>query len=657
MEFRYSKQEYSLSQLMSLEWLDTNGLGGYASSTILGCNTRKYHGLLVSKIAGLADKYVLLSKFEDALILKGKHHHLTVHSYHDSFQDEAYSYFQEFVFDLHPQTVYKIDNDIYLAKEVLLLGDSDTVLIKYKLVGHKGIDAKLTVRPLFAYRNFHALSFENPFFNAAVTGQNRGHKISPYDGMPAFYLKTSVPEQTRLTAENVWYRKVYYDIERQRGYPDSEDLCSPVMFEIPFGVNGEIIIAGSLHNHLPDLAGIWQGEMERRRNSMLALSGSPFQRQLKKTAHDFLNKDQLANNKFVTAGYHWFLEWGRDTVISLPGLTLCSDREQDCLLILKRLAQHEKNGLIPNCIGSGSNANDVFNSVDASLWFAWAVQQYYLKTKNHIDVATHLWPTLRNIFKHYKEGTSYNIKMHSNGLLYAGSRDINITWMDAVVNGVPVTPRYGFQVEVNALWFNMLSFMHEMAALFLDPLKHEIAKLLPKIRLSFCQTFYDTDHGYLYDFVNEEEKNSKLRPNQIFAVSLPHSPLPKKIALKVLEAVREHLLTPYGIRTLSPKDKDYIGVYQGDQASRDKSYHNGTIFTWLIGPFGEAVSKFYKKKQALEILQPCLIAFKKHLHEGGIGNIAEIFAGDAPYKPDGCIHQAWSVAEILRLTYLLSVNL
>lgn len=655
MEFRYPKQEYSLSQLMSLEWLDTNGLGGYASSTILGCNTRKYHGLLVSKISNLTDKYVLLSKFDDTLLLKDKQHHLTIHSYRNSFQDEAFSYFQEFVFDLHPQIVYKLDNEIYLAKEILLLSDSDTILIKYKLVGHKGADAKLTLRPLFAYRNFHALSSENSFFNTVVTKQDHGYKIAPYDGMPAFYLKTSIPEQTNLIAESTWYRSFYYDIERQRGYPDGEDLCAPLLLEIPFGANGEIIIAGSLYGHLPDLTGTWHGEMERRRNTNLAFSGSPFQRQLKKKAQDFLNKNLLSSDKFITAGYHWFLEWGRDTMIALPGLTLYSGREQDCLAILKRLAQHEKNGLIPNCIDVGSTANDIFNSVDASLWFAWAVQQYYDKTKNHIEIATHLWPTLRNIFKHYKEGTLFNVKMQENGLLYAGSPDVNVTWMDAVANGKPVTPRYGFQVEVNALWFNMLNFMYELSLLFLDPLKHEIAKLLPKIRLSFCQTFYNADRGYLYDFVNDTEKNAKLRPNQIFAVSLPHSPLPKKIALKVLAAVHEQLLTPYGLRTLSPKEEGYRGVYQGNQTERDLAYHNGTVFTWLIGPFGEAILKFYKKKHALEILQPCLIALKKHLSEGGIGNVAEIFAGDKPHKADGCIHQAWSVAEILRLTYLLNI--
>lgn len=651
MDFRYSKQQYGCEKLLTLEWLDTNGIGGYASSTILGCNTRKYHGLLVSKLTGMPDKYVLLSKLDDVLVLSGQEYLLTAHQYAGSDQYAAYNHFYEFVLDTHPQIVYRISDDVYLTKEILSINDEDTVLIKYKLVGNNS--AQIKVRPLFAYRNFHALSHENSFALTQIVSHNDNFKIAPYDGMPECFIKNTTGADFASNA--VWYRNFIYRREQERGYVANEDLFSPGFVDLSFADNTEVFIAFSLNEITQNLDIIWNEEIRRRRDCAKHYTGSALQQQLKKTALTFLQKNLVDDSRSLVAGYHWFLEWGRDAMIALPGLTLYSGLEQECLAVLNEFARHTKDGLIPNFIGN-DEATTAYNSVDASLWFAWAMQQYYNKTKDAKAIATHLWPTLKDIFTHFKEGTLHNIKMQEDGLLYAGSREVNLTWMDAMVYGKPVTPRYGLQVEVNALWFNMLCFMHELAVVFLDPIKYEIAQLLPKIRLNFCQTFYAEEDGYLYDFVNNDEKNLGFRPNQIFAVSLPYSPLPKKIALKVVEKVQQQLLTPYGLRTLTPLDQNYRGVYFGRQEERDYAYHNGTVWPWLLGHFAEALLKVYSRKCAIEILQPSLVALKAHLHEGCIGSIAEIFSGDAPHAANGCISQAWSVAEVLRLTYLLNAK-
>lgn len=727
MEFSYTKQKYSAEQLSTLEWLDTNALGGYSSSTILHSHSRKYHGLLVSKIPSLPDKYLLLSKLDDILVVDDKKYPLTAHQYADCTLNDAFLYFQEFICDTHPQTVYQIAEDVYLAKEIMLVAGADIVLIKYKLTGVK--NAKLNIKPLFAYRNFHDLTKENSFLNVTLTqldcatvnggrvinpplqandSNTACYKFTPYQGMPAFFLAatqrplssanpvpapTPAPAATHaasitITPSPTWYRNFAYSTEKERGYDFTEDLFSPCSIEFSFNENGEAIIAGSLSalkslqsaqdkcalklketpqeeiekieeadkNQDLDLFALWARELKRRKELAHKLQGSPLQKQLKKTALSFLEKNPSPaphGRSSVVAGYHWFLEWGRDTMIALPGLTLHSGLEHECLAILKEFAVHEQAGLIPNFIGN-TVENNSYNSVDASLWFAWAMQQYHMKTKDTKNIILYLWPTLKGLFNNYKNGTLYNIKMQDSGLIYAGSKETNLTWMDAVVRGQPVTPRYGLAIEINALWFNLLCFMYDLAALSSDPIKNEIAQLLPKIRLNFCQTFYAEDLGYCYDFVNENEKSKDLRPNQIFAVSLPYSPLPKKIAAKVVEKVQQHLLTPYGLRTLSPQDANYCGCHKNNQETRDYAYHNGTVWPWLLGHFGEALLKVSDRKHAAEILQPCLVALREHMYKGGIGCIAEIFSGDAPHAADGCINQAWSVAEILRLTFLLS---
>jgi predicted glycogen debranching enzyme len=655
MDFLYQKNAgISLEEALSIEWLETNGLGDYASSTSINCHTRKYHGLLVSKLDNLPNKYVLFSKLEDVLIQDGRENFLTAHSYPNFLQDGSFANLQEFVFTTNPSWRFQFGN-LILTKEILLLYEEKTVLFKYKISGGNK-HTKIKLCPLLACRDFHKLQHENSSFRQEIKKLSMGFSSASYTGMPVLFFQTNAKHHYFLS-QPLWYRNFIYTQEKDRGYDFQEDLFLPgVITFSDLDVDSEIIFSCSLVEQPKTLELKWQQEMQRRTKNITETSGSILQRQLKTTGRSFITKDLAKLSSAVVAGYHWFLEWGRDTMISLPGLTLYSGQENLCLEILKTFAQHEQQGLIPNYLGKTKEEN-AYNSVDASLWFAWAIQQYYLKTKNLKAIATYFWPTLKNIFTFYKLGTLHHIKMQADGLLFAGSPEVNLTWMDAVVRGKPVTPRYGLQVEVNALWFNMLAFMDELATLLADPTLGELKIILPSIKTSFLKTFWCEEKRYLYDFVNAEEKNSALRPNQIFAISLPYSPLLINIAVSVVVAVKDNLLTPYGLRTLAPNEAGYIGFYNGDQTTRDLAYHNGAVWPWLLGAFVESLLKTTSdRRKVLEIIKPCLAALQKHLAEYGIGSIAEIFSGNHPHQPNGCISQAWSVAEILRLTYMLGLD-
>lgn len=651
MRFSFKKTDYSLNEGLNLEWLETNGIGGYASSTCLNCNTRKYHGLLVAKLENLPEKYVLLSNIEDVITIGDSEYWLNVVQYPGHLHRLGYDCLQEFSIDTHPVFTYQM-KDVVLSKEILMLQQENSIFIKYRLVSGAN-KAKISLRPFIAFRNFHSLSKENSFIKAGVKDCQNGKRFAPYEGMPEIFMQ--VDAQADFTPTQNWYKNFEYKVESERGFDYHEDLFSCGVFSTQFG-SGEIIFSFSLQEQSGDLAEKWQAEVRRRKELQKEITGSDLQKQLKITAQTFFqnsssSKDFLA----VIAGYHWFDCWGRDAMISLPGMTLYSGREELCLKVLRTFAAQEKQGLIPNFLGATTEQN-AYNTVDASLWFGWAVQQYYLATNNLENINNYLLSTLKNIFLNYRAGTLYNIKMQENGLLYAGDSSTNLTWMDAQVGGVPVTPRYGLQVEINALWFNLVCFLQELTDLAGDPMAQELKLLAKQIKISFNEVFWDENLGYLKDYVVPDSGHQDLaiRPNQIFAVSLPFSPLTKEAALQTMQTVNKYLLTPYGLRTLAPQDSNYIGNYSGGSVERDHAYHNGTVWPWLLGHFSEGMIKVVGKQQATKIIAPCVAALTEHLKTFGIGSIAEIFDGNEPHKPNGCISQAWSVAEILRLTYLIS---
>lgn len=645
----FSFKGLSAEKALTLEWLDVNELGGYASSTIINCHTRKYHGLLAVNLDSAAEKYILLSQMEETLSFNKKDYLFSVAQYPGLFQQEGFFSFQEFKLTTHPTFIYQM-GDAILIKEILMPQYENTVLIKYTLKKWK--NATLKIRPLVAGRNFHSLVKENNSIQTQVTDCKNGKKFTPYSGIPSLYFQLDRAHQFYNTP--LWYRHFEYVKEKERGFDDQEDLFTPGWFSLTLQEGDELIFSCSIKELSDDLSHRWKKEMNRRLKLQKNISAhTDFQHQLKTIARSFILKNPENASHSIIAGYHWFGEWGRDAMISLPGLTLYSGLENICLEVLKKFSQHERDGLIPNYLGQTPDKN-AYNSVDASLWFAFAVQHYFLKTHDQTSIKKYCWNTLKNIFSNYKNGTSSHIKMAETGLLLAGSKTTNLTWMDAMVNGRPATPRHGAIVEINALWFNFLNFMLQLAPLFNETaLCAEITPLIRKVKKSFCDTFWDEKLGFLKDFVSTDEESTAIRPNQIFAVSMPYSPLTTLMAKKVVAVVEKHLLTPYGLRTLSPEDPGYIGIYAGNSASRDQAYHNGTVWPWLLCHFGEALLKTTGKQNTLNVLNPCLNALEKHVSEAGIGSISEIFSGDAPHHPDGCISQAWSVAEILRLTCLL----
>jgi predicted glycogen debranching enzyme len=561
----------------------------------------------------------------------------------------------------HPVFMYVVNN-LQVTKEILMPKGHNAVLIKYTFLAQSGEkkwpeNITLHVSPLFAMRDFHELMIKNDDILSDVSSDGDRCCFKFHQPMLDVYLQSNQPLSINLNSS--WYEHVKYAKEQERGYACEEDLLMPATVAIDTRT-GSLLISFSLQPLEQDLHTLWTHELARRNAQLVvknplqdAIYGQSFLAYLSLAADQFLIND--GRGESITAGYPWFLEWGRDAMISLPGLTLCRGMIDTCFNTLQHFAKHIRRGLLANFI-CNDDLKTQYNSVDASLWFVWAVQQYYLATGNKQQLKKYFWPVLCDIFHHYQQGTDYGIEQHDDGLIYCTDAKYNLSWMDAMVDDDVITPRIGAQVEVNALWYNMLCFMAEIAGVFTAPAAKELKSLAKKVRISYVSAFWQPKLGYLLDSVNADCQSSAIRPNQIFAVSLPYSPLNQQMQRCVVDTVKEHLLTPYGLRTLSPLDINYQGSYGGGVQQRDRAYHNGTIWPWLIGAFGEAILKTYPDRHmAIKILEPCLKGLESHFFKAGaLGSLSEVFSGDFPHQPDGCVAQAWSVAELIRLIYLLN---
>lgn len=630
---------------LSLEWLDTNGTGAYASSTILGCHTRRYHGLLVARLAEPAGRFVLLSKLDDAIAFGGREHPLSVHAYPGVLHPTGHRYLTGFEDETVPTFSYFIGG-AQLTKRVALLAGRNAVLVRYD--GPKpSVPVKIRVKPLLAYRNHHALTRENMFLRVRTFPAREGFKIEPYEGMPPLFVQ--IRGRFEFFPAPTWYRNFEYHRDARRGFDAHEDLFCPGVFEIDAS-SGEPVILSASTEELPDrLDAMWDEEIGARESYRKRLKGPALERALLAAAPKFYSLDPRGRPA-VTAGYPWFVEWGRDAMIALPGLMLLNGEHERYLAVLETFAAHRRHGLIPNFIGATDGEN-AYNSADASLWFAWAVQAYLAETKDFSGIKGEVWRALLDVFAAYRDGTIHGIRMLPSGLVEAGAPDVQVTWMDAMVRGAPVTPRNGCAVEINALWYNFVCELVALGKRFRHPVAREAAALAPRIREAFNEAFWIPEEGRLADVVRGGEVDATMRPNQIFAASLPHSPLDEDRALSMLDAVRKELVTPFGLRTLSPREPGYRGRYQGDPETRDRAYHNGTAWPWLLGHYGDALLRLTADRQAaVGTLSRYLAELEKHLDEEGLGAISEVFDGDPPPTPGGCIAQAWSVAEILRLS-------
>jgi predicted glycogen debranching enzyme len=641
----------NLATASEREWLETNGIGGFASSTITGLNTRRYHALLTAATKPPVGRMVLLSKLEETLIIDGQRYELSVNQYPNAVHPQGYQYLKEFRLDPFPTFVYHI-RDIEITKTVFMLDGENSTVIQYALpqsgtlaCSMRAGECVLELRPLVAFRDYHATAHENSSFNSQFISEDSLLRFQPYETMPALCLAHDAEE---VETSGYWYKQFQYAVERERGLDYEEDLFQPVVLKFNLNKQSASVIASTEPR---DIAGVELMKAEEIARRTRLASAAPLDDEFIVTLTEAADQFIVArgNEKTVIAGYHWFCDWGRDTMIALPGLTLTTGRADVARSILLEFAQHTDRGMLPNRFPDEGEAPE-YNTIDATLWFFEAVRALAEKTGNYEFVKYHLYATLSDILAWHMRGTRYGIKVDEDGLLAGGEEGVQLTWMDAKVGDYVVTPRQGKAVEIQALWYNALRVLEDFAGRFGDEDgEYMCGEMAARAQKSFNAKFWNDEAGCLYDCINGDEKDASIRPNQIFAVSLPYAILSDDRAASVVEVVERELLTPYGLRSLSPRDARYRPQITGDSYSRDTAYHQGTVWGWLMGAFITAYVKVRdRSEESRRAAEQLFTGFREHLSEAGLGQISEIFDGDAPHTPRGCIAQAWSVAELLR---------
>jgi predicted glycogen debranching enzyme len=635
-----------LEAALSREWLETNGLGGFASGTVAGANTRRYHGLLMAALNPPGGRMLLLSKLEETLVLGEQRIDLSTNEYDGAVHPLGYLCLSGFRLDPFPTFTYEAA-DVKLEKSLFMLSGSNTVQIEYKLLASPaGSKPRLEIRPLIAFRDYHATTHENSALNPQIQSENNLVSVQPYGSLPRLYLAHNAEE---AAAEGYWYRNFLYRVERERGMDANEDLFNPLVLRWTLNQRQSSVVIASTEAQDMNNAGNFREKELKRRQALEAgaANSDPLAGALTVAADQFLVR--RGDGWTVIAGYPWFTDWGRDTMISLPGLTLFNGNTEFAKGILRNFARHTDMGMLPNrFVDSGETAE--FNTVDATLWFFEAARAYAAVSGDYRFVREELFPAFTSIIDFHIKGTRYNIKMAENGLLNAGAPGAQLTWMDAKIGDWVVTPRSGQPVEIQALWYNALRTMEELAQRFgAEELRQRYSALASKVLWSFNRLFWNREKNCLYDVVSDGPPDATIRPNQIFAVSLHHAMLSRERARGVVEIVERELLTPVGLRTLASSDSHYRPRYEGDQFSRDSAYHQGTVWPWLLGPFIAAYVRVNGGTAAArEHARGLLRGLEAHLSEAGLGQISEIFDAEAPHRPRGCFAQAWSVAEILR---------
>lgn len=600
------------------EWLETNGIGGFASSTIIGLNTRRYHGLLVAATKPPVGRMVLLSKLEETIVIDGQRYELPVNRYPGVVHPQGYLHLKEFRKDPFPVFVYELEGR-QLEKSISMVQGENSVVIQYELSGAPA-GCTLELRPLIAFRDYHGTTHENGALDPRLEIEADSVKIAPYRGLPPLYVIHSGGE---VRPEGHWYRDFEYDAERERGLDYREDLFNP--FVLTFNL---------AHTPRLTLTASTERSPGKSRKGEAAVSI------LDRAADQFIVR--RGDRSTVIAGYHWFSDWGRDTMIALPGLTLAAGRPEVAKSILCGFAAYVDRGMLPNRFPDAGETPE-YNTADATLWYFEAVRALLAYTGDYEFVRSQLYDVLADIISWHERGTRYGIHVDSDGLLMAGEPGVQLTWMDAKIGDWVVTPRHGKPVEIQALWYNALRIMESLAS---DGSHYK--ELADRAQDSFLEQFWNA--GSLHDVVNGDMRDPSIRPNQIFAVSLFHKILPAEKARSVVETVQQHLLTPYGLRSLAPGDPRYRGRYEGDPVSRDSAYHQGTVWPWLMGPFITAYLEVNgHSREARKQAEEWLRVFHQYIENEGAGQIPEVFDGDAPQRPGGCIAQAWSVAELLRV--------
>jgi predicted glycogen debranching enzyme len=735
----------NLDAVLQREWLVTNGLGSYASGTVAGANTRRYHGLLVAALRPPVARTVLVAKMDEEIEYDQRTFYLGTNEYQDgTINPGGFVHLERFTLeDGLPVFLYRLGglDELMLEKRIWMEHGQQTTYVRYRLfrqpaetqngvaasqpdgahAGARGaaesagtqfpqapaaVGAEapaaitITLLPFVAYRDYHDQQYGSVDRHFAVTeiappdsspsneaSGTVGCKIVAFDGAQPYHLIALGGKRASLdfTPMDVWYWRFLHRQERERGLPDTEDYYLPGLFRARLMLDSSDAKAEDTLTVILTVEPRWASyarpdvpakSLQRAIAHQRKIAGPDLQ-QVDERDRSFAQQLHLAADQFlvarplnggkraggsaratatVIAGYHWFTDWSRDTMISLPGLTLATGRFQEARGLLENFARYLDRGMLPNRFpDSGERLTDAdYNTVDATLWYFHALDQY-LRLSGDSSLLDSLYPALEEVIAWHQHGTRFGIRVDTaDGLLRAGEPGVQLTWMDAKVDNWVVTPRIGKPVEINALWYHALRLMEEWAsAQGKDPLPYGAAAA--RCRESFNQRFWHEADGYLADVIDGPDgDDTSLRPNQVFAISLPHPILDASRWRPVMDALTDHLLTSVGLRTLNQAHPAYRGHYEGDRHARDGAYHQGTVWPWLIGPYLDARLRVYGADETArahdeERCRGMLEAFRDQLGQAGLGSISEIFDGEAPFTPRGCIAQAWSVAEVLRV--------
>ena len=630
----------NLQESLPKELLRTNRSGAYSCSTIVDCNTRKYHGLLVVPVPELDDdNHVLLSSLDVTVIQHGAEFNLGLHKYQgNNYSPMGHKYIREFDCDKVPTTLYRVGG-VVLKKEVVFQHYENRILIRYTLVdGHSA--TTLRFRPFLAFRSVRQFTHENSTASRDYSGVDNGIKTCMYAGYPDLYMQFSKKNEFKFCPD--WYRGVEYPKEQERGYASNEDLYVPGYFEMGIKKGETIVFAASTSEiKTSSLKKLFDEEVDER---------SPrdnFFHCLVNAAHQFHRREKN-DDRYILAGYPWFKCRARDTFISLPGLTL-SIEENDYFELVMKTAMR---GYYEFMEGKPLTAHiSEIEMPDVPLWAIWALQQYAKETSKE-ECYKKYGQFIKDVIHFIQDNKHPNLKLMENGLLYTDGKDKAVTWMNSTANGRPVVPRTGYIVEFNALWYNALCFCASLAEIAGDEASQQ--KLLASAEItkkSFVDTFLN-EYGYLYDYVDGNMMDWSVRPNMIFPVAFDYSPLSQDQKKKVLDICTRELLTPKGLRSLSPKSGGYNPIYVGPQTQRDYAYHQGTAWPWLGGFYMEASLKLYKRTR-LSFVERQMVGYEDEMSYHCLGTISELFDGNPPFSGRGAISFAMNVAEILRALELL----
>jgi len=624
----------NLEKSLSKEMIRTNRAGTYNSTTLIDCNTRKYHGQLVTPLPDLDDtNHVLLSSMDETVIQHGAEFNLGIHQYeNNNFSPNGHKYIRQFDCELISRTLYRVGG-VILSKERLLVSFEPRVLIKYTLLEAHS-PTLLRFKPFLAFRTVNQLTHENNIANTSYEDATNGMSMCLYTGYPRLYMQFS--KKSTYNHHPDWYKNIEYYKEKERGYEYQEDLLVPGYFELPIKKGESVIFSAGITNVSPKkLNELWDEELKRRnkRDDMFST--------LKNSAQQFYKRE--GTKTYLLAGYPWFTARARDQFVALPGCTLTIDR-MDYFYDIMKTSIEEISKFMNN------SYDDVklqeIDDPDVLLWFIWTIQQYAAKM-GIADAAEKYEELINTIINFIRKQNHPNLFVHNNGLLYVNGIDKPATWMNAIEDGHPITPRTGYVVEINALWYNALKFAAELNR---ATGKEHAADLLDYqaeiTREAFVNTFWNGT--YLYDYVDGNYKDLEVRPNMVLAVSLTHSPLDKPQQKSVLDLITRELLTPKGLRTLSPKSGSYRPKYIGGMRERNRNYHNGPVWPCTFGAFAAAYLKIYKQS-GKSFIERMLVGLEAEMTELCIGTLPELFDGNPPYKGHGGMSFAMSVAETLRV--------